>query len=71
MPTRRRFPVFPLPEPAHHPLPAKALPAELEARLAALETAAAGSDFDGSSWLWMVLIGIVIPALLLLIGWWV
>ncbi len=71
MPTRRRFPVFPLPEPAHHPLPAKALPAELEARLAALERLAARSDFDGSSWFWMVLIGILIPALLLVIGWWV
>ena len=60
-----------MPEPAHRPLPAKALPAELEARLAALETLAARSDFDGWSWFWMVLIGIVIPALLLVLGWWV
>jgi hypothetical protein len=70
MPTPRHFPVNPLPEPAHNSLPAQALPAELEARLAALETGASRSDFGGLSWFWMILIGIVIPLLLLAIGWW-
>jgi|GEM_PF-1811186 len=74
MPTQRHFPVNPLPEPAHSALPAQAtapaLPAELEARLAALETGASRSDFDGLSWFWMILIGIAIPLLLLVIGWW-
>ena len=69
-PTQRHFPVNPLAEAANNSLPAQALPAELEARLAALETGAAGSDFDGLSWFWMILIGIVIPILLLVIGWW-
>jgi hypothetical protein len=59
-----------LAEPAHNSLEAQALPAELEARLAALERDAARSDFDGLSWFWMVLIGIAIPILLLAIGWW-
>ena len=69
---QRHFPVNPLPEAANNSreAPASALPAELEARLAALETGAAGSDFDGLSWFWMILIGIVIPILLLAIGWW-
>ena len=71
-PTQRHFPVNPLPEPVHksREAPASALPAELEARLAALETGAARSDFDGMSWFWMILIGIAIPILLLAIGWW-
>ena len=48
----------------------QALPAELEARLAALETGTEHSDFDSLSWFWMLLIGIAIPILLLAIGWW-
>jgi hypothetical protein len=63
-----------LPEPAPQsrraPAEAQALPAELEARLAALETGTERSDFDGLSWFWMILIGIAIPMLLLAIGWW-
>lgn len=46
-----------------------ALPPELEARVAVLESAAPAGDFDLTSWLWMILVGIAIPALLLLIGW--
>jgi hypothetical protein len=63
-----------LPEPAHKSRRAQAeaqsLPAELEARLAALETGTERSDFDSLSWFWMLLIGIAIPILLLAIGWW-
>jgi hypothetical protein len=59
-----------LPEPPRNSLPGQALPAELEARIAALEAGAARSDFDGLSWFWMILIGIAIPILLLVIGWW-
>jgi hypothetical protein len=29
-----------------------------------------GEDFDGPSWFWMILLGAVIPALMLCIGWW-
>jgi hypothetical protein len=45
------------------------LPPELEARIVALESAAPRSDFDGSSWFWMILLGIAIPAILLIVGW--
>jgi hypothetical protein len=44
------------------------LPAELEARIAALESEPAGEDFDRRSWLWMILFGIVLPLLLVVIG---
>jgi hypothetical protein len=47
-----------------------ALAPELEARIAALETAASCADFDRPSWFWMILFGIVVPAILLIIGWW-
>jgi hypothetical protein len=46
------------------------LPPQLEARIAALETAAAPSDFDAASWFWMLFLGIAIPLLLLAVGWW-
>jgi hypothetical protein len=39
------------------------LPPELEARLAALEAGASGTDFDAVSWVWMVLFGMI------LLGW--
>lgn len=46
-------------------------PATLEERLAALESGReTGEDFDSRSWFWMILLGIVIPALLLVVGWW-
>jgi hypothetical protein len=63
-----------LPEPAHNSNAARAegqaLPAELEARVAALEADAARSDFDAFCWFWMLLIGFGIPIVLLVAGWW-
>jgi hypothetical protein len=47
----------------------QALPAELEARIAALESAASPTDFDAWGWIWMVLFGIVLPAALIALGW--
>ena len=46
------------------------MPPELEARIAAIEIAGRTSDFDTSSWLWMILLGVVIPLIMLAIGWW-
>jgi hypothetical protein len=45
-----------------------ALPDELEARIAALETGASAEDFDISSWMWMALFGVALPLALILIG---
>ncbi|HUE09903.1 MAG TPA: hypothetical protein VMQ54_03145 [Steroidobacteraceae bacterium] len=50
-------------------LPTPDLPPELEARIAALEAAAPAADFDWASWFWMILLGIALPAILLIIGW--
>ena len=47
------------------------LPPELEARIAALERADRREDFDRLSWIWMMLFGVLLPLVLLLIGWWV
>ena len=45
--------------------------ATLEERLAALESGhEMGDDFDFRSWVWMIVLGIVIPVVLLGIGWW-
>ncbi len=47
------------------------VPATLEERLAALESGREmGEDFDAQSWVWMILLGAVIPVVLLCIGWW-
>jgi hypothetical protein len=46
------------------------LPPELEARIAAFERAAPVADFDKSGWFWMMLLGIAIPVVLLVAGWW-
>ncbi len=43
---------------------------DLHRRLAALETHGTTADFDASSWAWMMLLGVVLPAVLLAIGWW-
>jgi hypothetical protein len=51
--------------------PTPALPPDLDARLSALEAHAQRADFDMSSWFWMILLGIAVPAILLLIGWWI
>jgi len=53
-----------------NPAPAAAIPQDLEARMAAFETAAPPADFDAASWLWMILLGVAIPLMLLAIGWW-
>ena len=46
------------------------LPAELERRIATLESGAeTGGDFDVASWCWMILLGIFLPICLLLWGW--
>jgi hypothetical protein len=43
---------------------------ELERRIAALESGEeTGADFDFASWVWMILLGIVLPVGLLLWGW--
>jgi hypothetical protein len=44
------------------------LPPELEARIAALEADQESADFDSVSWLWMILFGIVLPLVLLVVG---
>ena len=43
---------------------------DLQSRLATVETHGAGADFDAWSWAWMLLLGVVLPAVLLAIGWW-
>jgi hypothetical protein len=45
-----------------------ALPAELEARIAALESASCVEDFDRRSWMWMALFGVVLPLALIFLG---
>lgn len=43
---------------------------ELESRLAALDSGAQqGDDFDARSWFWLAVLGVVVPAVLLVIGW--
>ena len=44
-------------------------PADLEARIVALEKAAPSVAFDTVSWFWMLLLGIVLPLALLIAGW--
>jgi len=46
---------------------------ELEKRIARLEgdlQVAAGPDFDAVSWVWIIALGVALPAVLLLAGWW-
>ena len=47
----------------------RTLPPELEARIRALECSEARQDFDAASWIWMILFGIVLPTMLILLGW--
>jgi len=47
----------------------EALPPELEARIAQLERAPS-ADFGRRDWMWMVLLGVIVPLLLIGIGWW-
>ena len=37
-------------------------------RIAALESQC-GEDFDAASWLWLILLGVLLPVALLLYGW--
>jgi len=57
------------PVPGRGAPPAPALPPDLEARLAAFESAATPGDFDAASWFWMILLGVAIPLGLLVLGW--
>jgi len=51
-------------------LQAERLPAELERRIDVLEgDAAARRDFDRRSWLWLIVLGVVLPVVLLILGW--
>ena len=46
------------------------IPAELERRIRALESPGGeGEDFDGTSWLWLVVLGVVLPVIALVWGW--
>ncbi|WP_303979331.1 hypothetical protein [Dongia mobilis] len=46
------------------------IPAELERRIRALESPSGqGEDFDGSSWFWLLFLGVALPILALIIGW--
>ena len=48
---------------------AERLPAELERRITAIEAHSAAADFDAVSWAWMLLLGVALPAVLLVVGW--
>ena len=48
----------------------ESLPAELARRIEVLEQEPPGPDFDRASWMWLALLGLVLPIGLLVIGWW-
>ena len=68
----KRSPAVPMSDRAESNIPPQAtpLPPELEARIAAFESAAPASDFDSASWFWMIVLGVAIPLVLLAVGWW-
>jgi len=46
---------------------------DLERRIERLEgdlRVAVAADFDAGSWAWMIALGVVLPATLLVLGWW-
>jgi hypothetical protein len=47
----------------------RTLSRDLEARLTQAEAAARHNDFDALSWFWMILLGMLLPAALILAGW--
>ena len=50
---------------------AEPFPAELEARISALESQReVGDDFDARSWFWLIVLGVITPVALLLMSWW-
>ena len=56
-----------LPDSLHMP---GSLPAELEHRISGIESGReCGDDFDPASLCWLLVLGVLIPAGLLLIGW--
>jgi len=71
MPTPKPSPAAVMSDPAagNDPLPAPLLPPDLEARLAAFDSAAPAGGFDAASWFWMLLLGVAIPLGLLVLGW--
>jgi hypothetical protein len=48
----------------------ESLPPELARRIEVLEQEPPGPDFDPASWMWLALLGLVLPLGLLVIGWW-
>ena len=46
------------------------LPPELARRIEVLEQEPVGPDFDTASWMWLALLGLVLPMGLLVLGWW-
>ncbi len=73
IPTQKRFPATAMTDrsAAGNPPPSAELPPELEARIAAFESAEPPGDFDGASWFWIILLGVALPLMLLAAGWWV
>ena len=47
----------------------ESLPPELARRIEALEQEPPGADFDPVSWMWLALLGLVLPLGLLVLGW--
>ena len=47
----------------------ESLPPELARRIEVLERQPSGPDFDPASWMWLALLGLVLPIGLLVIGW--
>ncbi|MGC1523402.1 MAG: hypothetical protein WA803_17800 [Steroidobacteraceae bacterium] len=62
------IPAAPVAEPGSALPPA--LPPELEARIEEFERAARRPDFEAAGWFWMMLLGVAIPLVLLIVGWW-
>ncbi len=61
---------MPKPTQMRDPDPASELPAELERRIAAIERNDVAGEMNARSWMWLLLFGVLIPAALLLWGWW-
>jgi len=48
----------------------ESLPPELARRIEALEQEPRDIDFDPVSWMWLALLGLVLPLALIVLGWW-